>query len=143
MTDSNVTVTCARVDHPPLDVALAYRFDCSDRSIVISGDTKPSEALVKLAHGADILVHEAMYVPAVERLATRVANADRLKSSVLNHHTSVEDAGRIAAAAGVKTLVLSHFVPPDDPSITPQMWLEAAKKHFSGEVIVGRDLLEL
>ncbi|HEY6843715.1 MAG TPA: MBL fold metallo-hydrolase [Thermoanaerobaculia bacterium] len=143
MTDSNVSVTCARVEHPPLDVALAYRFDCSDRSIVISGDTKPSNALVKLAHQADILVHEALYVPAVERLAARVPDAAKLRKSILNHHTSVEDAGRIAAAAGVKTLVLSHLVPPDDPAITPEMWLEAAKKHFDGQVIVGRDLLEL
>ena len=143
MKDSNVTVTCARVDHPPLDIALAYRFDCPDRSIVISGDTKPSDALVKLAHGADILVHEVLYAPAVARLAGRVANADKLKESILSHHTRAEDAGRIAAAAGVKTLVLSHFVPADDPSITPEMWLQAAKKHFSGQVIVGRDLLEL
>ena len=143
MTDSNVTVTCARVDHPPLDIALAYRFDCSDRSIVISGDTKPSDDLVKLAHGADVLVHEALYAPAVERLATRAGNAGSLTKSILNHHTRVEDAGRIAAAAGVKTLVLSHFVPADDPSITPEMWLEAAKKHFNGNVVVGRDLLEL
>jgi len=143
MKDANVSVACARVEHPPLEIALAYRFDCHDRSIVISGDTKPSEALIELARGADILVHEALYVPGVERLATRVPNADRLKKSILNHHTSAEDAGRIAAAAGVKTLVLSHFVPADDPSITPQMWSDAARKHFNGDVIVGHDLLEL
>lgn len=143
MQDANVSVACARVEHPPLDLALAYRFDCADRSIVISGDTRPSQELVKLAHGADVLVHEVLYAPAVERLATRAANADKLKESILNHHTTVEDAGRIAAAAGVKTLVLSHFVPPDDPSITPDMWLQGARKHFNGEVILGRDLLEL
>ena len=143
MKGSNVTVTCARVDHPPLEVALAYRFDCRDRSIVISGDTKPSEQLVRLARGADILVHEALYLPAVERLAARVTSAAKLKRSIVNHHTSVEDAGRIAAAAAVKTLVLSHFVPADDPSITPRMWSDAARKHFNGQVIVGHDLLEL
>ena len=143
MTDANVTVTCTRVNHPPFDVALAYRFDCPDRSIVISGDTRPSDALVKLAHGADVLVHEVLYPSAVERLARPIPNATRLARAIINHHTSVEDAGRIAAAAGVKTLVLSHFVPPDDPSISPEMWLEAAKKHFTGQVIVGRDLLEL
>ena len=48
-----------------------------------------------------------------------------------------------AAAAGVKTLVLSHFVPPDDPETTEQMWLDAARAHFSGTIIVGRDLLEV
>jgi ribonuclease BN (tRNA processing enzyme) len=39
--------------------------------------------------------------------------------------------------------VLSHFVPPDDPSITDQMWIDAARTHFSGPVIVGKDLLEI
>ena len=43
----------------------------------------------------------------------------------------------------MKTLVLSHFVPPDDPQVTEQMWLDAARAHFGGEVILGRDLLEI
>jgi ribonuclease BN (tRNA processing enzyme) len=49
----------------------------------------------------------------------------------------------VARAAGVKTLVLSHFVPPDDPAVTDQIWLEAARVHFRGEVILGKDLLEI
>jgi len=51
--------------------------------------------------------------------------------------------GRIAAAAGVKTLVLSHFVPGDDPTITDAMWTEGVRAHFKGEVVVGRDLMSL
>ena len=69
-------------------------------------------------------------------------NASSLKHSILSHHTSAEDAGRVARAAGVKTLVLSHLVPPDDPEITPHMWIDAAARHFDGKIIVGRDLLE-
>ena len=65
----------ALVDHPPVMPAFAYRFDTADRSIVISGDTNRSDNLVKLAHGADVLVHEALYVPAVDRLVARVPNA--------------------------------------------------------------------
>ena len=53
------------------------------------------------------------------------------------------ECGRVAAMAGVKTLVLSHLVPPDDPAITDQMWIDAAKKHFRGQVIVGKDLMEI
>jgi hypothetical protein len=74
---------------------------------------------------------------------TRVPNAFVLEKSILAHQTSAEDAGRIVQEAGVKTLVLSHFVPPDDPEITEAMWLEAAKRHFRGTVILGRDLLEV
>jgi len=143
MKDDNVTVTAALVDHPPVVPAFGYRLDAADRSIVISGDTARSERVVELAHGADVLVHSALYVPAVDRMVARVPNAARLKESIIAHQTSAEDAGRVAQAAGVKTLVLSHLVPPDDPEVTEQMWLDAARAHFRGQVIVGRDLLEI
>ena len=65
------------------------------------------------------------------------------KASILAHQTSAEDAGRVAQQAGVKTLVLSHFVPPDDPEVTDATWREAASRHSRGTVIVGRDLLEV
>jgi ribonuclease BN (tRNA processing enzyme) len=143
MDDGNVKVTCAVVPHPLIEHALAYRFDAADRSIVISGDTAYSESLIKLAQGADVLVHEVMYLPAVDRIVARFPTVTTLKSHLLASHTSAEDAGRVAQAAGVKQLVLSHFVPPDDPTITDQMWLDAARTHFRGPVIVGKDLLEV
>jgi ribonuclease BN (tRNA processing enzyme) len=106
---------------------------------VISGDTKPSENLIALARGADVLVHEALYPAGVDRLVAGVPNASSLKQSILSHHTSAEDAGRVATAAGVKTLVLSHLAPADDPAITDQMWIDAARRHYA----VGKDLLEI
>jgi ribonuclease BN (tRNA processing enzyme) len=143
LSDDNVKVTAALVDHPPVVPSFGYRFDAVDRSIVISGDTSRSDAVVKLARGADVLVHSAMYPPAIDRLAARVPNAAALKASILAHQTSAEDAGRVAQAAGVRTLVLSHLVPPDDPEVTERMWIEAAQLHFRGSVILGRDLLEV
>ena len=79
-----------------------------------------------------MLVHDALYVPGVDRLVAGVANATTLKRSILSHHTTAEDAGRVAQAAGVKTLVLSHLVPPDDPAVTDEMWIDAARTHFRG-----------
>ena len=143
MRDENLKVTAALVRHPPVVPAFAYRFDASDRSIVISGDTAPSDNLLKLAQDADVLVHSALYVPAVDRLVVRVPNAKTLKASIIAHQTSAEDAGKLAEAARVKTLVLSHFVPPDDPEVTDQMWIDAARTHFRGSIIVGKDLLEI
>jgi len=143
MRDENLRVTATLVHHPPVVPAFAYRFDGADRSIVISGDTTRSDNLVKLATGADILVHAVLYVPAVDRLVARVPNATALKASIIAHQTSAEDAGRVAQAAGVKTLVLSHLVPADDPEVTDQMWIDAARAQFRGSVIVGKDLLEL
>src|SRR5688500_15876985 len=123
--------------------AFAYRFDAPDRSIVISGDTAPSQNRVKLGAGADVLVHSVMYPPAIDRLVARGDNAATPRTSLLTHQTSAEDAGRVARQAGVKTLVLSHVVPPDDPEVTEAMWLEAARRQFRGTIIVGRDLLEV
>ena len=142
--DDSVRVTAALVDHPPVVPAFAFRFDTPDRSIVISGDTKPSEALIELARGADVLVHEALYdAAAVDRLLAAVPNAARLKQSILSHHTTAEEAGRIAQSAGVGTLVLSHLIPIEDPLVTEQMWIDAARTHFAGTVVVGKDLLEV
>jgi ribonuclease BN (tRNA processing enzyme) len=143
MSDGNVKVTAALVDHPPVVPALAYRFDARDRSIVISGDTSPSENLVKLARSADVLVHSVMYPSAIDRLVGRVPNAAALKASILAHQTSAEDAGRVAQVAGVKMLVLSHLVPADDPEVTDRMWIDAAQSHFRGTVILGKDLLSI
>lgn len=143
MQDARVRVTAAVVQHPPIRHAFAYRFDAEDRAIVISGDTRRDEALVALAKGADVLVHEALYVPAVDRLVARVPNASTLKQHIVDSHTSAEDCGRVAAEAGVKTLVLSHLVPSDDPLVTDAMWIAAARRHFAGEIIVASDLLEL
>ena len=140
--DDNVTVTAALVQHPPMVPAFAYRFDCPDRSIVISGDTRPSANLIALAKGADVLVHEVMYVPAIDKLIATEPDAARLKQHMLASHTTTEEVGRVAAEAGVKTLVLSHFVPGGYPFVADQVWFDAVRPHFDGELIVGHDLQE-
>jgi ribonuclease BN (tRNA processing enzyme) len=84
-----------------------------------------------------------MYLPAIDALVRPATNAPRLREHILASHTSTEDAGRIAAEAGVGTLVLSHLIPGADPSITDAQWAEGARKHFKGRVVVGRDLLEI
>ena len=143
MQDERVKVTAALVQHPPVSPAFAYRFDCPDRSIVFSGDTRPSENLVKLADGADVLVHEVMYLPALTKLIASEPNATTLRDHLLASHTTTEQVGRIATEAGVKTLVLNHFVPGGDPSLTDEVWHDAVAPHFKGRLIVGRDLMEI
>lgn len=103
MRDARVRVTAALVDHPPIRPALAYRFDCPDRSIVISGDTRPCESLVRLARGAEVLVHEVMYPPAIAAILAAEPNARRLREHLLASHTTTEQVGRIATRAGVRT----------------------------------------
>lgn len=143
ISDENLRTTAAKVPHPPLPLALAYRFDAADRSIVISGDTRESEALIKLAKGTDVLVHEIMLADRVRQLIRNLPNAEVLERSILSHHTTAEQVGRVASAAGAKLLVLSHFVPAEDPDVPDEEWLAPVRRHFSGRVIVGRDLMEI
>ena len=141
--NDEVKVSSCRVRHPPITQAYAYRFDAQDRSVVISGDTAYAPELAEFAKGADVLVHEIMYLPGIDALVSRLPNAKRLREHLMAAHTLLEDVGRVAAQAGVKTLVLSHFVPGDDASITDDQWSEGVRKHFKGRVIVGKDLLEI
>jgi len=144
--DDNVMVTAAIVQHPPVKPALAYRFDFEDRAIAFSGDTAPSEAVAQLAKGADVLVHETMYVPALEKyIRAQIAKGRPVKfEPFMAHmhadHTPAEDVGRIAQEAGVKTLVLSHLTPAID-SISDDIWRAPAAKRFKGEIIVAKDLM--
>ncbi len=143
MQNDDVKISTCLVRHPPIKQAYAYRFDAKDRSVVISGDTAYVPALADFAKGADVLVHEVMYLPGIEALIKRSRNASRLREHLMAAHTLPEEVGKIAARAGVNTLVLSHFVPGDDPSITDEQWSEGVRKYFKGRIIVGRDLMEI
>ena len=143
MQNADVKVSAMRVRHPPVTQTYAYRFDCADRSIVFSGDTTYSPELIALAKGADVLVCEAMHPGGLERLLAKVPNASTLRQHLLASHIVTEDLGRLAAEAGVKKLVMTHLVPGDDPTITDEMWIEGVRKNYGGEIVVGRDLMEI
>jgi ribonuclease BN (tRNA processing enzyme) len=161
MDDGTVKVSCTLVKHTPIFHSLAYRIDTPGRSITFSGDTSPVQSVIDLAKGCDVLVHEAIYlnpnqgraaVPALngdarvdttDRRGSAIAgDAQKLLDHVISSHTPVEEAGRIAQEAGVKTLVLAHTVSLL-PGVTDGMWIAAARKHFSGEVIFAHDLMVL
>ena len=132
--DADVRVTAFKVDHRPVEPAFGYRFDGHGHSIVISGDTRPSENLIRYAKGADILVHEA-YLPEEFDRRDTPAVAARLK----HYHTSADEVGEVAQAAGVKVLVLSHLIPGN----ADQEFLSRASKHFTGKIIIGHDLMRI
>ena len=142
MHDDNLKVTAALVQHPPVTPAFAYRFDCPDRSIVFSGDTRPSENLIELARGADILVHEVIDLHAIDQVVKDEATATRLRAHLEAAHTPMSEVGQIATKAGVKTLVLNHFV-PGTPPIPDKVWYDAVKPHFKGRLVIGHDLMVL
>ena len=84
-----------------------------------------------------------MHLPSLDQLIATEPNAKTLREHCLASHTTTEQVGRIATEAGVKTLVLSHFVPGGYPFLKDEVWFEAVRPTFSGNLVVGRDLLEL
>ena len=140
--DDRVRVTAALNDHPPIEHSFAYRFDTADRSIVISGDTRYSENVVKLARGADVLVHEVVSREFWERPGG--PQPPDVVRHILASHTDAPDVGRVAAAAGVGMLVLSHYVPTEGPGTpSPEEWIAGVRRYFKGKVVFGTDLMEL
>jgi len=141
--DARVTVRAARVEHPPIAESYAYRFDVGDRSVVISGDTAPAASLVRLARGADLLVHEVLLLDPQEVARWTDEPPDHpLVRHIVRSHTSYRDVGRIAGDAGVGRLVLSHFVPGDAP-LDREAVLDAIRNDFAGDVVFGEDLMVL
>ncbi|OMQ15913.1 MBL fold metallo-hydrolase [Modestobacter sp. VKM Ac-2676] len=103
--DDHVRVLATLVDHPPVFPSFAYRFDSAHGSVVVSGDTKEHANVVRLAQGADILVHEAIDIdPYLLR-----GLPEKFMAHLTRSHTDLRGAGRVAAAAQVGRLVLSHL----------------------------------
>ena len=137
-------VTALRNHHPPIVESYALKFEFDGKTLVFSGDTSYFPPLAEFARGADYLVHEVMDEAGIERLVQRYPNnAATLMAHLRASHTLAADVGRIAAQANVKHLVLTHFVPADDASITAQDWIAAVRGAYEGDVIVGRDLLAI
>jgi ribonuclease BN (tRNA processing enzyme) len=138
-----VKVTALRNMHPPITESFALKFEFADRTIVFSGDTAYFPPLAAFAKGADILVHEVMYAPALEELLRRNPNAPTLMAHLKASHTLTDDVGRLATEAGVKKLVLSHFVPADATGVTEQTWIDAVRPTYKGDLVVGKDLMTI
>jgi ribonuclease BN (tRNA processing enzyme) len=136
--DQNVAVKAFAVPHGDLQ-AYGYRFETPDRTIVISGDTKPSEAIVENCHGCDVLVHE-VYTQASFNLVS-----PEWKQYRLAYHTSSKELGEIATKAKPGLLNLTHRANPGcgkAPSlkrcdVAIVALIEAATRHWDNQVQDG------
>ena len=110
-------VTAFAVHHDPVKPAYGYRFDYEGRSVVVSGDTAKTPAMVAAAKGADVLVHEAQANHLVAMIGEAAAAGGRprvakIMGDIPSYHTSPVEAAEIANEAGVKLLVFYHLTPP-------------------------------
>jgi len=130
--------------------ALSYRFDSADRSVAFSGDTTYSKNLVTLASNADVLVCECIEMDTTRVWFDQATGGDDgetlyndaregIWEHIIETHATTVDAGRMAAEAGVKTLVLNHVLPGSLMDIPDSVYIDGVRRHFDGEVIVGTD----
>lgn len=154
-TDGGLRVTAAENAHfhfpsqgptGALDKSYAYRFDTPSGSVVFTGDTGSSDAVTKLAEGADVLVSEVCLCQAKAASLSITTPPDGLDEQAVFHmvheHLTPEEVGAIAARAHVKTVLLTHFVPGEDSETDASKYTSGVKKNFSGTVIAAKDLFE-
>ncbi len=127
------TVRVGETDHRPVEPTVAFRVEADGRSVVLGGDGVPCDALDELCQGADAYVQTVLREDFV-----RLVPNPRLQE-ILDYHSTVEDAARTAARAGVGTLVLTHYIPGMFPGQEPE-WVALAAQHFSGPIALGDDL---
>ncbi|MEZ5376037.1 MAG: ribonuclease Z [Acidimicrobiales bacterium] len=130
----NVAISCGQTDHKPVEPSVGYRFEFGGASVVAAGDTVPCAGLDALTEGADALVHTVIRKDLIANVPVQ-----RMKDT-LDYHSSPEEAGRTAQAAGVGTLILTHYVPPLPLSGTEDDWRALAASTFDGRVEMGDDL---
>jgi ribonuclease Z len=132
--DSNVKVIAFPVEHGSWPEAYGYRFETAGKTIVISGDTRPSQNVIKACDGCDVLVHEVYSGYG----GTSQKSPEEWMKYMAAFHTSAEQLGILATQARAKTLVVTHYVAMGTSNETEM--LDAIKKGFAGTVIVARDL---
>ncbi|MGE0408201.1 MAG: MBL fold metallo-hydrolase [Amphiplicatus sp.] len=124
--------------------SVGYKFFYKGRTVVISGDTTYTEALVEQARDADLLIHEGQSNAMIASLAAAAKNAGQENLSLILQdmpasHTSPEDAARAATAAGADWLVLTHLAPPPDSDVARRIFLRGVEKFRSKNVRLAED----
>ena len=130
-----VTVTAFVVDHGPVKPALGYRVDYGGHSLVLSGDTRFSENLIKHSQGVDVLIHETIDADALRR---NPGNRSKEQvESIIAHHTSLQEAGEIFNRVKPRLAVYSHILGKEEDLIA------GTRKVYSGPLEVGEDLMTI
>jgi ribonuclease Z len=132
----STVVRVGATDHRPVEPTVAFRVEDDGRSAVLGGDGVPCAGLDELCQGADAYVQTVLR----DDIVRMVPNA-RFQE-ILDYHSSVEDAARTAARAGVRTLVLTHYIPGLAPG-QEEEWRARAAEHFDGDIVLGDDLTEV
>jgi ribonuclease BN (tRNA processing enzyme) len=126
--------------------SLSFKFELADRTIIYTGDTGPSDAVVELAKGADLYISEMMDAnPIVERIKKMNPNmpdiaVKNMKKHIEDHHVNTEQVADMATRAGVKRVVITHMSPRDLGPAKMAEYVEEVKAGYEGDVVMANDL---
>ena len=132
--DGDLTITAFEVDHRPVTPAFGYRIDYRGRSVVLSGDTRVSENLIRHSNGVDLLIHEVAVRATFERAGVPPARV----SAIMDRHVSPQQAGEIFARTKPKLAVYSHVA---QSTATEQDVIPQTREKYSGPLELGEDLM--
>ena len=144
-----IVVSAFLVDHPDWEHAFGYRIDYQGKSIVISGDTRRSDNLVRHAEGVDYLIHEALNTDMMQTIADALRRTDApldpgRMDIIINTHTPTDQLAELAAEAEVGHLVLTHFIPPIPANwIAEEAFAAGMDDIYDGPITLARDGMRL
>ena len=130
-----VKVTAFLVDHGPVKPAFGYRIDYRGHSVVLSGDTRMSENLIKFSEGVDVLIHEATDPDVVRARPNYAANREAMEA-IIAHHTTPEQAGEIFSRVKPRLAVYSH-------ALNLETLLTKTRKTYAGPLQGPEDMLTI
>lgn len=133
---ADMRVRAVRVEHSPIKNAFGFVFEAAGRKLAFSGDTAFCPALIEAARGADALVHEC-FIHREMKIIPGVRTKEGT-DAVASYHTLSTEVGKVAAQAGVKCLVLNHFVPTQ---FDRAALLADVRADYGGPIVIGEDLL--
>lgn len=139
--ENGVTVTAFLVDHSPVEPAFGYRLDYNGRSVVISGDTLPSDNLATHAMGVDLLIHGVMSPASSDYLRESMPDNRRRAEYVISRHPSPAQAGEVFTWTRPRMAVFYHF--EADLQNPGRRLIDQTRETYSGPLTVGRDLMAI
>ncbi|MCR9141549.1 MAG: MBL fold metallo-hydrolase [bacterium] len=143
--ENGVLISAFRVDHPAWDFAYGYKIEYGGKTVVVSGDTRYTPAIVTHARDADLLIHEAVNLEMMRTITKAVAkhggNVDPKRiERIRTTHTPTNEVATAAAKAGVERLVLTHLIPPIPAlGFIEGAFIKGMDKIYDGEIVVARD----
>jgi ribonuclease Z len=129
-------VLVGQTNHKPVEPTVAFRVEAGGKSVVLGGDGVPCDGLDEICADADAYVQTVLREDFVKLVPNPRFN------EILDYHSSVEQAAQTAKRAGVKTLVLTHYIPMLMPGAEDE-WRAIAAAHFDGPIVLGDDLTTL